>query len=500
MIRRSLMTTAVAVATMLGLAAPAFADTIVVDDDWPSPTACRGAETDSIEDAVTNRAAPGDTVLVCPGTYDEEAVSIEKNDLKVKAKEGPDETIVDGPPPPPFSPNAPGFLLNNVTGVLLEGFTVREFHDDVILDGADRNTVRGNVTTAAFGHDGISLINGSDSNRVVRNESFGNLHSTSCGISAGSGSSHNVIRGNLTYLNPNFGILLGGGLLGPAGPGNRIVHNVSTQNGFTPSMPTPVSGGAGIANIFTPHSLIAHNFVHDNKGNGIQVSGSISAGTSMFVTVEHNEVVRNGTTNENDGIVVANGATTNTVEHNESRLNRHNGIHVFNSANNSIEHNSVVENGTPTAVNGCGIDIAGATSTGNVVRHNRSSLHSRAGYRIRGGANGNTLSHNLARDNPGDGILLANGDSNTIERNRSVRNGDDGLHADIMSENNTILRNRMSRNAVFDCHDDSTGPHNPPVFVANQWINNSGETENRPGLCEPDDADDDENDDEEDDD
>jgi parallel beta-helix repeat protein len=450
----------------LAFASPAFAARIVVDDDSAD---CRNAATNSIEAGV-ELANPGDTVFVCRGLY-AEMVTMEADDGDIRVR-GQDvgEVVLDGQ-----DALAAGFRLTGVTGVVIERFTVRRYHDDIVLDGADNNTIRANMTTLAFGHDGITLAN-SDGNRIEHNVSFFNQNSIACGISVGAGSTNNLVSHNMTFNNSNVGILIGfpPALGGPAGPGNVVVHNVSRDNG----KPVPAaSGGTGILNNASAGTVIAHNDVRDNNASGIVLAGAASTN----VLVDHNEVVHNGSNPAlHDGIHL-NGAAGNVVTHNDSRLNIHNGIHLLNSSTNLVEHNRLVENGTPGVANGCGIDITGATSTGNVVRHNDSRLHSQAGYRIRGGANGNTLNRNRAKDNPGHGIRLLDGDGNTVERNQSNGNGIDGIRADAASTGNTFVRNHMQNNAEHDAHDDSVGAGTGGT--ANIWINNHCKTENRPGLC-----------------
>jgi pectin methylesterase-like acyl-CoA thioesterase len=53
---------------VLSSSRPALAATLFVDDDRVE---CRRARFTTIQRAV-NRAAPGDTIRVCPGTYDEQ--------------------------------------------------------------------------------------------------------------------------------------------------------------------------------------------------------------------------------------------------------------------------------------------------------------------------------------------------------------------------------------------------------------------------------------------
>ena len=67
-------------------AAPAFARTIVVDNDFAD---CPQAETNSIQAAVV-AAGPGDKILVCPGVY-LETVVVNKPDLRIEAQAAPGE-------------------------------------------------------------------------------------------------------------------------------------------------------------------------------------------------------------------------------------------------------------------------------------------------------------------------------------------------------------------------------------------------------------------------
>jgi hypothetical protein len=105
-------------------------------------------------------------------------------------------------------------------------------------------------------------------------------------------------------------------------------------------------------------------------------------------------------------------------------------------------------------------------------------------------------------------LLFIAGANTTVSNNRVVRNDDnigvyttsgarilrnvlldstffDGIYMGVDTSNNRIEENFLRNNAEHDCHDDSVGPNNPPALVANFWINNDGLTENRPGLCQP---------------
>jgi parallel beta-helix repeat protein len=458
--RRALLCAVVAAAALLAFAQPALAEhKLIVDDDLAQ---CPEADYTSIQAAVM--AAPaGSTVFVCEGTYEEEVLiaTPAKNGLRLIG-DGPDKVVIDG-----NGALNNGIELMDVRRVLVEGFTVRAYHDDIVLTNADRSTVRKNVTTAAFGHDGIILQTGSDGNLIEENISHDNLAAISCGISIGAGSSRNVVRDNVTHGNPNFGILVGfpPALGGPAGPGNVVQDNESWGN------------GRGIGNNNSPDTRIRENLVRNNTSHGILVFGGTG---STGVIVEENTVVANGSTTEDDGIRLQDGASDNEVRGNESVRNTHDGIHLVDAHRNLVEKNRLLDNGTPGAGNGCGIDVD-TGSSGNTVRNNEAIGHSRAGFRLRNAA-GNVLRNNEAEENPGQGILLTNGDNNTVGGNESEDNGVDGISVDSASEGNTIARNEMDANAEFDCRDDSVG--GGTAGTANLWINNEGDTENRPGLCD----------------
>lgn len=453
----------VALAAAFAVSAPAaWAKTLVVDNDLAD---CPKADFTSIQAAVA-AAPPRSKIRVCEGVYNEEVV-ISKDDLSLTAKGSLGDVVLDGQ-----NTMMHGFEIDGASGVLIEGFVVQRYHDDIVLVKANDNVIRRNETMLAWDHDGIELLATSHRNRIEHNIAHDNRMFTSCGISAGGGSSNNVIRHNVVFHNANNGILLGGGLLGSAGPGNVVEHNVVFDNG------EPVAGGnrgTGIFNAITPGSVIAHNRVNSNNAHGIFVSGATSTG----VTVAHNRVSGNGSTSDDDGIRIQ-GAPNSVVDHNHSRLNRHDGVHVITASGALVEHNVLKQNGTPGAANGCGIDVD-TNSTGTVVRRNVVRSHTRAGIRIRNSA-GNLVTHNHANNNPGDGILLTNGDSNVVSQNHSAKNGRDGIRADVDSAGNTIVGNKMHRNTEHDAHDDSVGAGT--AGTANSWIDNKCKTENRPGLCE----------------
>jgi parallel beta-helix repeat protein len=296
----------------------------VVDDDHAQ---CRNAQYTTIQAAV-NAAQAGDRVEVCAGTYAEEVLiaTSAKNGLRLQARGRAGTVVLDG-----NNTMMNGFRLEDVTDVLIEGFTVRRYHDDIWLQNADRNEIRRNRTSEAWDHDGIVVTGGSDGNNVHHNVAFNNTRPISCGISVGGGSRDNRVHHNRTFGNQNNGILLGGGILGPAGPGNVIAHNKVTDN-----------PGHGILNAGTPGTRIHHNYVRhngfrsDRPGHGIFLSGT---GTTAVV-VAYNRI-RASTL---DGISLA-SADTNRINRNHSRANGRDGIRVdATSDGNVIRRNHMRRN------------------------------------------------------------------------------------------------------------------------------------------------------------
>jgi hypothetical protein len=89
--------------------------------------------------------------------------------------------------------------------------------------------------------------------------------------------------------------------------------------------------------------------------------------------------------------------------------------------------------------------------------------------------------------NAGSGILLLGASSNLVGWNEVEKNGTagpdttDGIRVNSSSSNNQIRSNFMDDNVTHDCHDASAG--GGTAATANTWVDNRGETQNRPGLC-----------------
>lgn len=245
--------------------------TLVVDDNAED---CPNADFDTIQDAV-DAADPNTTILVCAGTYNERVVitGAEKEGLRVLAKGAPDTVVLDGDNPSPLLPGNHAFHLLEVSGVLIEGFTVREYFENIKLTNSSGNRIRKNRTTAA-GHDGIILDNSAD-NIIEHNVSFDNLGGNACGINLVLGSTGNLVRHNVLQNN-NWGIRIIAGSTDNRVFGNESRDNRShgIQNANIPPF-LPPSSGNGIENnriennpigieILSSEATVARNRVFNN--------------------------------------------------------------------------------------------------------------------------------------------------------------------------------------------------------------------------------------------
>ena len=203
---------------------------IMVDDDGVD---CSGGVR-TIQEAVS-RAVPGATILVCRGTYlgTVNIAGPEKTGVRLVAAAGEDEVVLQGD-----YTQRDGFHLENVSNVLIRGFTVRDFGvtgttasvwgvgNQIYLENAHYNTIEHNRLINGDMM-GVMLVD-SGNNMVQNNVAFVNNTSlATCGIHVeGAKSAENVIRLNMTYGNKVAGIMMRG-----AGAGNRIADNTVISNG-----------------------------------------------------------------------------------------------------------------------------------------------------------------------------------------------------------------------------------------------------------------------------
>lgn len=236
------------VALALAVASPAGAQPVFVDDDNAD---CVQASFNTIQAAV-DAAPPGATILVCAGTYNERVVlTAAKNNMQLIAVGEPGTVVLDGidPSGPPGNPGNHGFHLNGASGVMIQGFTLMRYFEEIRLTNAHGSTVRRNTMTAA-GHDGITMVH-SSGNLVEHNTSFDNPSPNACGVNVVGASHNNVFRHNV-LSNNNWGINLQNGPMG-----NVVFNNVAANN-----------RSHGIINRRASGTRIENNRVDDNGTGG----------------------------------------------------------------------------------------------------------------------------------------------------------------------------------------------------------------------------------------
>jgi hypothetical protein len=249
-----------------------------------------------------------------------------------------------------------------------------------------------------------------------------------------------------------------------------------TEPGCSPDRHTGVRVTGGSATIYGNHVTLIRDVNPLNFGcqDGIAVQvGRASQGQVGVATVRQNLVDEY----QKGGIVVDGPGSFGDVRQNEvvgtpNALTAQNGIQISRDSHATVDHNRVSRNsyGLPP------LATDDANATGILL------------YNLHGGVQASY--NDVYANDDGIAIFTFNGDFHVgptdhveVSHNDVHENVFDGIDALEETEENPIAYNRSLRNGAFDCADFTTGPYNPPAFVANPWIKDMGLTENRPGLC-----------------
>ena len=217
-----------AAALVLCGGASASAATLWVNDDAsaysPPGTSCDQAGYATIQGAV-DAASPGDTIEVCPGSYDENLVIL-TNGLTLESSGGAAVTII--------APTTSALVIQiRGTGVTVEGFTIvpHGFDDldigiNVAIEGETGLTVIRNVVRG--GRIGINLGCASFGSTIAHNtlvsQTEAGINIDTCEAPPFPGSHDNSIHHNTACsVTSTASIALGG-----SSDDNSIHHNVAT--------------------------------------------------------------------------------------------------------------------------------------------------------------------------------------------------------------------------------------------------------------------------------
>jgi len=218
------------------------------------------------------------------------------------------------------------------------------------------------------------------------------------------------------------------------------------------------------------------------RGGAVVDADTGPSGTAAFLVLNASDVRIEGFTvrEGHEADILLNGASRATIRNNLTSLSGHDGIQLLNSPDNVIEHNVSFNNFAPNA---CGINVAGANSTGNVIRRNL-AVNNEFGIQNFAGAADNVIFRNEAIGNRGNGIRNVGGSGTRIERNRVFGNGfapsviTGTTNAGIRIASGTgivVVRNHAFDNTSVDLRRDVTTA---------TFDDNRCNTSSPPGLCE----------------
>jgi parallel beta-helix repeat protein len=389
-------------------------------DNTPLDGDCPQATYLTIQAAIDD-SGTNDTVKVCPGTYPEQVriIGHDHDGLKLESLK-PLQAVIQWPPAE--TPPLALVYFNEADGVTLRGFTIT---GPFTFPGC-----------SAERHEGI-LVESAFDERIDHNHitQIRNSNPALWGCQEGDA----VAIGKRVDPTPT------------APPGSaRVDHNVIDEY---------QKNGVQVSNIRST-AQVDHNVITgSSRGQAVIASNGVVVFRRASGTVDHNVISNNKFTPFplSTGVIVQETPPgSSQVNHNRIFDNDF-GVQTFALSDLEISHNDLFRHV------GTGIVLAGP-STGIVVRSND------------------------IRSNRGSGIALFDADMNLLKSNHIELNGNpllvdmtDGIRVNSLSAGNRILTNHMSENVTHDCHDDSIG--GGTGGTANEWEENRGLTENRPGLC-----------------
>jgi parallel beta-helix repeat protein len=440
------------------LAAPATLWVNNAHGPWiPPGTSCNQPGFARIQDAVLV-ANSGDRINVCPGTYVEQVViPATKNNLTLRST-AIWQAVIKAPPDNPLDPVK---AIVRVTGAQ-------------------------NTTLLAF---------------TITGPGSGGCNSLRYGVRVDGGGSANILGNHITDIRDmlppptvsgcqnGVAILVGRNFEATTGSA-RIVGNLIER--YQKNGPTVDNAGSNAyiaANRILgvgPTATIAQNGIQISRGATARVEQNFIANhiytptplSTGFLGYRPGRVdVNNNTAARNDYSIFAElSSGPSSYSQNHVQASTADGFVLEGVSNHTVAENGTQQNGGP------GIGIYNDVDASNLIVP----------------SNNNRVSNNNVERNKDSGILLDFARSNAINGNHVRFNGTtgtadktDGLRVNAASTLNTMQSNFMKYNVTHDCHDDSIG--SGTSGTANFWINDRGDTQNKPGLCrrsEEDDPDD----------
>ena len=239
-------------------------------------------------------------------------------------------------------------------------------------------------------------------------------------------------------------------------------------------------------------------FGQDNDDVIFVAPTNVETGTSPLqidIAVKNNKLL------SSSGVFFVN-VQRSQISGNEIRNSNFNAIELAGGNNGISIKNNTLKNVGTQGFNGIylysrelavGDFITNGPNTNNEIVNNTVTNAGLTGIRIRdsqfNAVRGNTVLRSKGFDlsNPawGNGITLQGADNNTVQSNVVKQNARHGIYVDADSNGNLIKSNVSLDNArvdpsAFDYDDLSTGSRT--AGTDNTYLNNTGHTQNRPGL------------------
>lgn len=287
------------------------------------------------------------------------------------------------------------------------------------------------------------------------------LNSSATGIGLGPAAGGNTITGCRIGTDPTGTMVLanqaGVFVQGPSGGGNTISNNLVSGNspnginiqgnntvvtgnviGLDVTQTQPLGGGTGVLINNGSNNRVGGtaagegNVIAGLPGNGVSVTnataqGNVIQGNRIGTNAANAAGLGNGTgvsvaavTGAGNVVGGAAAGAGNLIVASAS-----NGVAVLNSANLTIQGNTIGTAALPNVANG--IDMAGADS--NLLQGNVIAGNGQAGINVRSGADGNTIRGNEISGNGGAGIGVSGGQMDRFTENAIHDNG--GLGIDL---------------------------------------------------------------------
>jgi len=445
---------------------------------------------DSIQAAVNNSNPNGDTIIVYPGTYNENIVITKNSNLVLMSASEIDETITDDTIITPKDINK-SVISATSRNLVIKGFTIsgaatdlsgiylsssrdctienNKFVNDalgVYVENSVNTTIRNNsaTRTSEAGKIGRGInIEGSEStivsNNTVSNHRFGIYLSESrlSTISVNSvsqsdtdsivlekSSNNNVLKSNIVKSNARYGISLSDSNSNSL-IGNKVSNGTNGINLVT-SPENIISGTLSRNNTISGNIVdfsSQHNIMLDNTSNN-NITGNTVSSSQYGIAVRsshNNRLTDNNAYNNSVGLYITLTSSENTVSGNKADSNRGSGISLYRVSDNIVENNEANSNTNQ------GILLDNSSS--NQVINNSASKNARGIY-VSSSSSRNILSENTANSNSGssgigaDGILLENSSDNDVINNIVNMNGRNGVY--VASSNNSDLINNTAQN------------------------------------------------------